>query len=211
MIFRSPRGTSSRAFTLVELLLVISIIALLAALYLPAAARAKAKAARANCVSNLRQLGLGFRMFADDNSGKFPMQIPVRYGGSADYIARGEAFRHFQAASNYLHVTKIIVCPSDRSTTAADWGMLQNSNVSYFVGLDARLGKPHHLLAGDRNIVKKNGGQSPVLSLTTNDVVEWTPDIHIENGNILFADGHVEQLDNERLQIAVRSHGRLSP
>src|ERR1051325_4660504 len=63
---------SSSAFTLIELLVVVAIIAILAAMLLPALQQAKMNAKRAACISNLRQLGTGILMYAGDNNGLMP-------------------------------------------------------------------------------------------------------------------------------------------
>jgi prepilin-type N-terminal cleavage/methylation domain-containing protein len=74
---RQPRlGATCRAgFTLIELLVVIAIIAILAAILLPVLARAKQKAARVQCINNLRQLTTAWIMYADDNGGSVPPNL----------------------------------------------------------------------------------------------------------------------------------------
>ncbi len=77
-----------KAFTLIELLVVVAIIALLAAMLLPALGQAREKGRSAACLSNLKQLGYANRLFLDDNEGVFPFYM--EYGG---FVGSDHAFR----------------------------------------------------------------------------------------------------------------------
>jgi prepilin-type N-terminal cleavage/methylation domain-containing protein len=79
-----PANRRAGAFTLVELLTVIAIIGILAALLLPVLAEGKARAKRLWCESNLEQVGLAFHIFANDHHGRFPMDVPMNDGGACN-------------------------------------------------------------------------------------------------------------------------------
>src|SRR5690349_19501774 len=96
---REGRGRvdCSRAFTLIELLVVIAIIAILAGMLLPALSRAKSKAQRITCVNNLKQISLGFRIWASNNDDKYPWKVDQSLGGGKPN-GSGNARVNFQFA-----------------------------------------------------------------------------------------------------------------
>jgi len=184
-----------RALAATEVLIVVATLVLLAFILLPMLAPPRQRhSGRISCVGNLKQVGLAFRIYANDNNDLYPMAVPEADGGAKEAVERGETFRIFQVMSNELSIPKTVICRSDDRMPATDFTDFTNSNVSYFVGLDAVNTKPDMLLSGDRNIAIDDKLLSGIVSLGTNNPVTWTKAIHNEAGNIGLADGSVQQV-----------------
>src|SRR5215469_1096879 len=108
---RRRRQSRRRGFTLIELLVVIAIIAILAAILLPVLSQAKKRAWTIQCISNVRQIGVAMKIFADDNNQLFPESGGNIYWGATD-ANTGKPSWMEQIVGNVQN-TNILNCPGN--------------------------------------------------------------------------------------------------
>lgn len=192
---------------MVELLVVIALLALLMMMVLPRVGRPR-RVAAFKCMNNLKNVGLAFRIFATDNNGCFPMAASTSAGGTLELLdSPFSAFSHFAAMSNELSTPKILVCPQDGRNAATNWISLRNTNLSYFVGLEANPARPKMFLSGDRHVATDLRSTNGFLELKTNLSVRWLRPLHENRGHVVFADGSVHALFSPQLARASRVTG----
>ena len=203
---RTTCSRSISAFTRIELLGTLACVVLVAAILLPVLAKSKARSSRIGCPNNLKQIGLEFRTWAIDNNDHFPMRESVTNGGTMELISSGLVFPHFRVMSNELSTPKILVCPNDENRTyvTSFKSVLADTNLSYFVNVDAVEGNGSSLLCGDRNLNNKAPAGSRFVCLSSTSVIGWTREIHRKKGYLCFADGSVQGYLNGAAASAAR-------
>ena len=198
----------SSGFGVLDLLAIVVIVSIGATLLLPnLGARTKGRASRIQCVSNLKQIALGFRMWANDHQEQFPFAVSVTNGGTLEFGESGEVFRHFLVVSNEIVSPKILACPEDKETRRAiSFTNFSNANLSYFLGLDAKEELPQRILAGDRNIT---GGviRGSVMVFSNHNTADFTAETHNKAGNLALADGSGSQSTTDMLRRALQAGG----
>jgi len=194
----APHNARS-GFTLIELLVVIAIIAILAALLLPALSRAKESARATQCRSNMGQLGLAVRLYADDHGDEFPrsQHSAFVYGGMAWERTLAPLLGSNTTAWTNL-LAGVYHCPSDRRTAPWSYGL----NVYYELGPDDDYaGKPQtwrritQVPRPAATIVYAENTSSadhimPHFWFAQTDAEDLASTRHKQKANYTFADGH---------------------
>jgi competence protein ComGC len=206
------------AFTRRELVVVIVVLFVLGALFIPALQRPHRRSSRIGCVNNLKQIGLAYRIWSNDNGDHFPANAPLTNGGWRELLSRANAgtyaWTNYATMSNEMgQAPMILACPADERKAASSFNNLANTNISYFVCVSANDTYPQSILGGDRNLgpgttPDPEYGYSPAdgkgNDVIINGPVCWSLKMHSRGnaagaGNILLGDGSAQQATSGNL------------
>ena len=189
-----------QGFTALEMMVVIAVVVVLGVLLLPSMTRKRSHGPRTQCVSNLKQIGLAARMWANDNGEKFPWQVSTSTNGTLELVNGPSVSPHFLVMSNELNSPRILACNTDtKRSKAMLFSQFDDTHLSYFVGLDSNEANPQSILAGDRNITGGVRVTNTIHHFTSNSVIGFTKDLHNQQGNIALGDGSVPQVSRSAL------------
>jgi type II secretory pathway pseudopilin PulG len=206
------------AFTIIELLVVVTLLTVLAAaLLLPLVKRTSA-AQRVSCINNLREIANAYRIWAGDHGDRNPAETITANGGWRDLLTNADqgalCWTNYLIISNELgQYPKTLVCPHDERQAARnfDTDFRDNTHISYFVGVSANDYYPQSIQGGDRNLgngpeayrdygFSPGSGRGNDVAIETNALfkpVSWSAKMHTAGasqgaGNILLADGSAQ-------------------
>ncbi|MCX8155167.1 MAG: DUF1559 domain-containing protein [Verrucomicrobiae bacterium] len=223
MMMRRPLPLTAHGFTRTDLVVVLSVCALLLLTGASLLGKTQAGAHRATCTNNLRQLGVAILKFAAEHNDMPPWFTPVSEGGSG---GASLVYAHMFFLSNYVDSPRLVVCPSDpEKRPAVDFSAnpnglagMSNSAAGYVImtELDMRTGDSplmaDRLMGGGSEIGSCPGSGFTLSSFKSNYPVKrnrivsgypppfWLPQLHATAlGNVLFADGRVDSCDSKGL------------
>jgi len=171
----------SKGFTLIELLVVIAIIGILAGILLPVLSRARESARKTQCMSNVKQIGMGLIMYANENSETFP-------SSTASNPAMASLNMLYDT---YISDNKVFNCPSDTSVTAATnagMSVYTSGGSQAFTQTQSSYGYDRsHTQADDADVALAADRPPATPSATAS-----TANHNSRGQNIVYVDGHVE-------------------
>lgn len=176
-------NSKRRAFTLIELLVVIAIIAILASLLLPALSKAKAKASATRCLSNQKQIALGYLLYAGDNSDLLPLAAHLGDAAPCQWFFEISPYIEKQNGSytGLVAKAKVVACPSAKLEKAFQTNTPASQAYGGYGQNYVYLG---YLLETDR--VKVSGVTKPAETCMNGDGLDPGPGLNWWNFGYLY-------------------------